>query len=99
MLHDATIGEIGSTWGTAYDNVNKKLYVSAFLKRHSGFADGPGAIYVIDYSSGSASAPTLFIDLDGLTNVGSISTNRNLSTIPSDPNYDYEAFGKIGKMS
>ena len=49
----------GAIYGMAYDRMHKKLYTSAFLKRHSGLGvGGLGAIYVTDLSSINASAPT-----------------------------------------
>lgn len=49
----ATQGEIGSTWGVAWDRTARLLYEAAFTKRHAPFApgsgdDGPDQIFVTD---------------------------------------------------
>jgi hypothetical protein len=48
---DATIEEIGSVWGNAWQKTKKRAFFSSFLKRHVGFADGPGFVYAFDYAS------------------------------------------------
>ena len=63
---DATLGDIGATWGGAYNQRSSQLYFSSVLKRHSGFADGPGYIYQIDYSSGTSGVFVSGYDLDGV---------------------------------
>jgi len=45
----ATVGQVGVVWGTAYNQLNDKIYVSAVVKRHCDLSpDGAGAIYEID---------------------------------------------------
>ncbi len=58
---------VGSVYGGAYDRRNKRVYVSSFLKRHSGFGPrGVDGVYVLDYSSAT---PTLLggFDIQGVT--------------------------------
>ena len=44
----ASAKDIGSVWGLSYSTLNKTIYVSSYLKRHTGFGpSGPGAIYQI----------------------------------------------------
>ncbi|MCB0666462.1 MAG: hypothetical protein KDC80_11590, partial [Saprospiraceae bacterium] len=51
---DATIEQIGSAWGVAYQNTLKRAFTSAVLKRHVGLGpEGTGGLYMIDYASGS----------------------------------------------
>jgi hypothetical protein len=51
---DATIEEIGSTWGVAYQSIYKRAFTAALLKRHVGLGpEGTGGLYMIDYSSGN----------------------------------------------
>ncbi|MCB0689622.1 MAG: hypothetical protein KDC53_23945, partial [Saprospiraceae bacterium] len=51
---DATIEEIGSAWGVAYQNLHQRAFTAAVLKRHVGLGpEGTGGLYMIDYSSGS----------------------------------------------
>lgn len=48
--------EVGTVWGKAYNPITKKLYASAFLRRHADLSpDGLGAIYEIDVSDISSS--------------------------------------------
>ena len=62
--HVATVGEIGSTWGVAFSRQAKKLFTSAFLKRHVGLGPlGSGGIYMIDPNT---NAVTNWLDLDAL---------------------------------
>jgi hypothetical protein len=48
---DATISEVGSVWGNAWQKNKKRAFFSSFLKRHVGFADGPGYVYAFDYAA------------------------------------------------
>ncbi|MEL7121511.1 MAG: SdrD B-like domain-containing protein [Bacteroidota bacterium] len=64
----ASAGEIGSTWGVAYNRFTKTVFTSALLKRHAGWGpDGLGAIYKVDASDIENSTPTgntnLYVDL------------------------------------
>lgn len=70
----ATAAQVGSVYGVAYSKHAKKVFTSAYLKRHSGLgaADGtfnhaPGAIYLVDPSLNSTtSAASFFVSLDAL---------------------------------
>ncbi|MFN8445053.1 MAG: SdrD B-like domain-containing protein [Caldilineaceae bacterium] len=43
------VNQVGTTWGLAYARSSKRIYASAFYRKHSGFGPGgPGAVYVID---------------------------------------------------
>ena len=64
---DATLSDLGATWGGAYNQRTGQLYFSSVLKRHSGFADGPGYLYQIDYSSGTDGTFVAGYNLDGVT--------------------------------
>ncbi|MGV6808626.1 MAG: SdrD B-like domain-containing protein [bacterium] len=57
---DAKAGEIGSVWGTAWQSDQKRLFAGTFLKRHAGLADGPGYIYVLDYTTTPATVAHKF---------------------------------------
>jgi len=50
---DAEVQDVGSVWGKAYQKDQKRLFVSAMLQRHVGFAPnkGAGEIYVISYQN------------------------------------------------
>ena len=54
--HVGTAGEIGTVWGLAYQRRAKKVFSTAFVKRHTSFGPaGPGGIYVTDVASGVSS--------------------------------------------
>lgn len=104
-----TAGQVGSVWGLAYDTTRKKLYTSAFLKRHASFGPGGvGAIYQMDGTSASAT-PSLLIDLaaNGVDLGSSPRTPSNgvvddpneLPADASQPSWDRDAFAQIGKIS
>jgi uncharacterized repeat protein (TIGR01451 family) len=63
---DAEAGEIGSVWGTAWQSDQQRLFAGTFLKRHVGLADGPGYVYVLDYSTSPTTVAHKF-DLNGVT--------------------------------
>lgn len=53
----ATVGEVGATYGQAYDPAVDSLYTAAFHKRNSKFGPlGPGGIYRIDVNGGGVEA-------------------------------------------
>ncbi len=63
---DATIAEVGSTWGIAYQRDRERVFASTILKRHVDLGPvGMGAVYTLDYSAGQ---PQLgHFDLHGYT--------------------------------
>ena len=54
---DATVAEIGSVWGKAYQPSKERMFLTSVLWRHVGFAagKGPGDIFLVDYSGASGS--------------------------------------------
>lgn len=55
---------VGAVWGTAYSNHAKKIFTSAFLKRHVGLGPmGSGGIYLLEPSGGTFNV-TNFYDMD-----------------------------------
>ncbi|MEY4925630.1 MAG: hypothetical protein RI894_66, partial [Bacteroidota bacterium] len=84
----------GAVWGAAYNKKTKKVYMSAFVRRHSGLGTGGlGAIY---YGDATANAP---LSSFTVPNVGTIASNtlRNLTT-PSALSYDLQGFDAVGKQ-
>jgi hypothetical protein len=77
-----THGQVGSTWGLAYDRFANKIYASAFTKQHSGYGpNGPGAIYVMDGApAGSNNVVTTAQPLVDLQSLFPGSTGRNYRT-------------------
>lgn len=54
---EATAGEVGAVWGTAYQAASDSIFVASFIKRHVGLGptDNPGTIYRIDRRTGAVS--------------------------------------------
>jgi len=84
-LELASAREVGTVWGKTYNANTKKLYVSAFLRRHAPLSpDGLGAIYEIDVSDTTSDTtsdatigtPTLWMDLNSTTYLGSGAEQR-----------------------
>ncbi len=105
--NDEQIQNTGAVWGVAYDGSKKRVYTSAFLKRHVDLGPrGMDGVYVMDYSSGTASLLGGF-DLQGVTatNGGTIDLGTVTRGVNSDntlgaagtANIDLDAFGKVGK--
>jgi len=100
--------DMGAVWGKAWDSYHKKLYVSAVLVRHVGFADGnPSRIWVVDYSGSGAPTKSWF-DLQGVKNIdlGSVTRSsgdgtddNSLPDDPTKPSHDLDAYAKVGKIS
>lgn len=98
IVHLAKSSDLGAVWGVAFDKAKKKIYASAFIKRHAGLgAGGIGAIYQID-PTGSTS-PSLWLDIETLAGIdaGSIGSNASRGLgVSNAQNVDNEAFGKVG---
>ncbi|NNM29502.1 MAG: hypothetical protein HKO57_08270, partial [Akkermansiaceae bacterium] len=109
---DASVEELGAVWGVAYQPLQQRAFTSAFLKRHVGFADGPGYVYILDYATAGVPLAGSF-DLDGVSpanggaaiDLGTVDRstvdagNNYVLGDPASPNRDYDAFGKVGTMS
>ncbi len=103
--HDATVADMGSVWGVAYDRLSKEAYFGAFLKRHVDLGPGGlGQIYSIDYSSGVGGAITPWVDISTFGPLGDPGTidrtspGNELGDGVAVPAADPDAFGKIGKV-
>ncbi|MBL7815795.1 MAG: hypothetical protein JNL70_12345 [Saprospiraceae bacterium] len=110
----ATVSEVGAVWGETYNPKNKKLYVSAFIKRHVDLApNGLGAIYEIDVTTpttAGAGTPTLWLDINAATfvNTSNVAVNLGMPADPgiatrglglkTDPSRDNWAFDYVGKQ-
>lgn len=110
----ANTSQVGSVWGSAYSKQAKKLFVSAFLKRHTGMGpDGSGAIYMINPAT---NAVTTLANLDalgfptqgtgayvatepGFSPVIGSNEDRGLKDDKAEPSNDTSAFGQVGKVS
>jgi len=84
--------KLGTVWGLAYDSTNKDLYASAALRRHGAVGtDGLGAIYKIAEDDTISTFVTI-------TDVGTVTPNRNLSDDTSKPSHDpvFDEVGRVG---
>ncbi|MCP2164835.1 LPXTG-motif cell wall anchor domain-containing protein [Goodfellowiella coeruleoviolacea] len=62
----ATQAQVGTTFGLAYDKDRRRLFQSAFARRHTLYGpEGGGAIYTVPVTGGGA--PTLFATVPGAT--------------------------------
>ncbi len=48
---EATVAQVGSLWGIAWQPNKKRAFGAAFLKRHVGLRNGLGTVYVFDEST------------------------------------------------
>ncbi|WP_461126013.1 SdrD B-like domain-containing protein [Spirosoma aerophilum] len=101
---------VGSTWGMAWDRKTKKLYTSAFVKRHVGIGPlGEGGIYVLNHSAAGTPVVSQFVDLNligintGTVGIGTTPALRNTqrgltaSATVADGG-DPQSFSAIGKV-
>jgi hypothetical protein len=91
----------GSVYGLAYQRETRKLFTSAYFKRHYSLGPGGiGGIYTtnINQSTGSPSNPSLFVDVSTIgINVGSDVAGRVFNNAPGWPSDDPNAFAIVGK--
>ncbi|MCC6816212.1 MAG: hypothetical protein IT267_07370, partial [Saprospiraceae bacterium] len=95
---------LGSVWAKAWNKFEKKLMVSAILKRHVGLGPlGLGGLYLLDYTNPGSPVFSQFMDI---TTIGidlgqaSVPTNagRGLPANKNTPNKDQAVFGLVGKV-
>jgi hypothetical protein len=107
----AGINQVGSVWGMGFQTATKRLFASAFLKRHSGLGPlGLGGVYVFDISTTGTGALANSFDLQGIVpanggaaiDLGSVTRTGSADfTLPNDnisPSVDLDAFAKVGKV-
>ncbi len=74
IQHLATFGQIGATYGTAYNQYNNTIYTAAYIKRHSALGPGgTGAIYKIDPTG--VTPPAIFVDLNAIFGANTAGVN------------------------
>ena len=98
----ANNAQVGSVWGLGYARTTKKLYASAFMKRHAGFGPlGASGIYSIDISNPASPALAPFVRLEDLGFSAGVDP-RSTGDLPADasqPSVDSSAWEKVAKMS
>lgn len=103
--HASTVGEIGATWGVAYQRSTKTLFTSAVIKRHVGLGPlGTGGIYKINMSNPAAPVTSNWIDVQTLgIDTGSDprdgTPGNTLPTATDQPSYDLNAYNAVGKKA
>lgn len=94
--------EIGTIWGLAYQRASSTLFVSALMRRHSGFGPlGPGGLYVVrvDPATGARLSVAPFVNLSAIgLNVGA-DPHVGLPTAADQPSNDAAAFDAVGKLA
>jgi hypothetical protein len=92
----ATVDEIGAVWGLSYQKNTKRVFASSFLKTGEAFANGPGYIYVLDYS---LSNPSLIHQFNlqsistvngGVIDLGSVNRTNIIGSIAGGAAGDYQ---------
>lgn len=96
----ATAGEIGSTWGLAYQKDKKRLFASTLLKRHVGLTtNGVGVIWKIDMTDPTnAGNPAVFYDFGTAAGTVGTNTTRDIQIDKTENSVDVEAWSKAGKV-
>ena len=105
----ANIATVGSVWGVAVQPDVRRVFTSAFLKRHVGLGPlGLGGVYVLDYGTGTPTVSGSFnlqsvVPANGGSAIDFGSVNRSGSadyTLPTKglPSIDLDAFDKVGKV-
>jgi len=83
--------QIGSSWGVGYQRTPARMFVSAFLKRQTGFKDGPGYVYTFNRNGANLSLTGSF-NLQGVLpanggaaiDLGSVCRRDNTDGNPDD---------------
>lgn len=91
----AMTDQVGTTFGIAYHRNTRRIFVSAFMKKHAAFGPGgPGAIYQVDRGSGSVSE---YVNINTIFGAGTAGLDpHNQSDFNTDNgNATWDAVGKI----
>ncbi len=91
----ASSDEVGTTFGIAYHRQSKRVFVSAYMKKHAKFGPGgTGAIYQINQNTGTVSQ---YVNLNTVFGANTAGANpHNTSNYNTDNgNATWDAVGKI----
>ena len=91
-------GEVGSTFGGAWQSESKTYFLAAYAKRYVGFKSDPGSVFRINDPAGTPTVSEYF-SLDALGfSTGVIPPRTDL---PADkgPSHDIDMFGLTGTVS
>lgn len=82
QLNLSSLKDIGTTWATAYKKDTKRLYTSAFTRRHSGYGPlGIGGVYVLDFATPANAASVAVVNsfnLQGANGINLGTVNRTI---------------------
>ncbi len=101
----ATNGDIGTTWGLAYQRSTDTLFTSAVQRRHTGFVNGQtGAIY---RANPDGTGRSLFLDVNAIPGISTGADPHtglpDVSWNPANPasiaSADPASFDAVGKIS
>ena len=101
----ATVGEVGSIWGSAFQRTTGRLYSATTAKRVVGIAESPAHIMITAYDAGAGSFLGSF-SLDGVDglDMGTIDRtdapgmDNSLTADPVDPGRDIDGYAQVGKV-
>jgi PKD repeat protein len=91
----ATAGQVGATWGIGYSRSGRRIYTSAFMKKHTAFGPGgTGAIYRLDPTSPASTA--VYADLNALfgANTAGADVHDRADPDRDNNNTSWDAVGK-----
>jgi hypothetical protein len=103
-IHVSTAGQLGSVWAQAYQKSSEYVYTSATLRRYMSFGPlGTGGIYKVDMTNPTSPVTTPWVNLNTLgiatgTDPRDGTPANILSTNPTSPAYDANAYNLVGKV-
>lgn len=96
-ISEAAADEIGSTFGLAYHRRADTLFMSSYMKRHSGYGpSGTGAIYAKNMDSGVIST---YIDFNSLLGAGTAGVDVHPAGTSFDFSVDENGWDPVGKVA
>ncbi|QQS29850.1 MAG: hypothetical protein IPM47_02515 [Sphingobacteriales bacterium] len=99
---EAVANVLGTTLGLAYQRSSKNLFVTAYMRRFTGFGPGgPGAIYRVPNPHDGLLSGSLFVNLNTLFGSSVAGTDpHNFTTQTSGGDViDANAFNQVGRVS
>jgi uncharacterized repeat protein (TIGR01451 family) len=92
-------GDLGSTYGAAWQRESKNYFTSAFAKRYVGFKSDPGSIFRVIDPAGASPTASEYFSLDALGfSTGAIAA-RGLPANAGQPAHDVDMFAQVGTVS
>jgi uncharacterized repeat protein (TIGR01451 family) len=97
----AMAGQLGATWGVAYQRATRKVFTASVVRRHSGFGPlGIGGLYTVTNPESQSKVTASFVDVKTIgIDVGTLTNAaRNLPGDKSGFSGDAPAFPSVAKM-